>query len=683
MAKPISAGLALFLITVLAAPAATAQAIPGLDRAEMDSTVRPGNDFYRFANGAWMDRTQIPADRGSYGAFNMADEKVQPRLRELVKDALAANAKPGSNQRKIADFYSAYLDQDATDARGLAPLAPDLAAIGKVRSRAALARYIGGSLRADEDVLNDGDLETDHLFGLYLESDFAVPTRYAGVLMQGGLMLPDRSYYLDSTAPGTALLGKYREHVRTMLTLAGVAGADAKADAVVALEKKIAATHMDRTETWEPKNGTHRWARRDFGRLAPGLDWPGFFAAAGMLKVDTLIAWQPDAIKGLSALTASEPLENWRALFTYHAIERRASVLPRPIEAESFAFFGTALGGVSVQRPRADRAIAATSGALGFAVGQLYVERYFPASEKARAEKMVADIIAAFDRRIGTIDWMAPATKAEARRKLKTLRVSVGYPDIWPTYTDLRIERGDAYGNAERVEARGYRSAVASIGKPVDRGAWAMVPQQVNAVNQPSKNTMNFPAAILQAPFFDGSRPEVMDYGAIGAVIGHEISHSFDNLGATFDADGRLRNWWTPDDLARFNTQADRLVAQFDSYRPFPDLSVNGRLTLAEDLADLAGLSAAYDAYRASRGGAEAPTVAGWTGDQQFFLSYAAVWRSKMREAALRARIRTDGHAPPQYRVLTVRNFDPWYGAFGVQPGDSLYLTPDLRVKIW
>jgi len=678
--RPISS---LLFLAILPAVPLAAQAVPALDRAEMDTTVRPGDNFYQFVNGGWLARTEIPADRGSYGSFNMADERVQPRLRALVKDAVDGDAKAGSDQRKIADAYTAYLDQDAIDRRGLAPLQADLAAIGKIRGRTSLARYIGGTLRADVDVLNDGDLDTDHLFGLYLERDFAVPAKYAGVLMQGGLMLPDRAYYLDSTTAGTALLGKYHEHVSRMLTLAGVANADAMATGVLALETRLAATHMDRTETWEPKNGTHRWAQRDFIRLAPGLDWPRFFSAAGMSTVDTLIAWQPDAIAGLSALAATEPLAAWRALFTYHAIERRANVLPRPIEAESFAFFGTTLGGVAVQRPRADRAIATTSAALGFAVGRLYVERYFPASDKARAEKMVADIIAAFDRRIQTIDWMAPATKAEARRKLQTLRVSVGYPDVWPTYADLRIDRGDAYGNAERVEARDFRSAVARIGRPVDRAEWAMVPQQVNAVNLPAMNAMNFPAAILQPPFFDGMRPDVMNYGAMGAVIGHEISHSFDNLGATFDADGRLRNWWTPDDLTRFNTQADRLAAQYDAYRPFPDLAVNGKLTLAEDLADLAGLSAAYDAYRASLGGAEAPTVAGWTGDQQFFISFAEAWRSKMREASLRGRIRTDGHAPPQYRALTVRNLDPWYAAFGVQPNDTLYLTPDLRVRIW
>jgi predicted metalloendopeptidase len=682
MSRSLPERVALALLVLAAAPL-SAQAIPGLDRAEMDTTVRPGDDFYRYANGGWLARTVIPADRSSYGGFNIADDRVQPRLRELVKDALAAHAGPGTNQRKIADYYSAYLDQDGIDARGLTPLQSHLSRIAKIGSRTALARYIGESLRADVDVLNNGDLDTDHLFGLYLERDFARPAQYAGVLMQGGLMLPDRDYYLDSTTAGTTLLAKYHEHVRSMLTLAGVAGPDAKADAVLALERKIAATHMSRTDTWEPKNGAHRWARRDFGRLAPGLEWPVFFGAAGLQKVDTLIAWQPDAIAGLSALTASEPLEAWKALFTYHIIEHRSSVLPRKLEAESFAFFGTTLAGVTAQRSRADRAIAATSGALGFALGQLYVERYFPANEKTRAEKMVADIIAAFDRRIEAIDWMAPATKAEARRKLKTLRVSVGYPDVWPTYTDLRVEPGDAYGNAERVELRGYQSARARIGAPVDRAAWAMVPQQVNAVNQPAMNAMNFPAAILQPPFYDGSRPEPMNYGAIGAVIGHEISHSFDNLGATFDADGRLRDWWTPEDLTRFNQQADRLVAQFDAYRPFPDLAVNGKLTLAEDLADLAGLSAAYDAYRSSLGGKEAPVVDGWTGDQQFLLSYQAVWRSKMREAALRARVRADGHAPPQYRALTVRNLDAWYAAFPVQPTDSLYLKPELRVRIW
>jgi putative endopeptidase len=455
------------------------------------------------------------------------------------------------------------------------------------------------------------------------------------------------------------------------------------ADAILALETRIAGTHTSREDTWDVVKGNNHWRREDFPVRAPGLDWETFFPAAGLGDVTTFVAWQPGAITGLSALVASEPLESWKALLAYHAIEHRAAVLPAAFDREAFAFFGQTLSGSPEQATRQKRAVEAASRALGFAVGREYVERYFPASAKQRAEAMVAGIIAAFDRRIDGLAWMAPTTKAEAKAKLRTIRVSVGYPDRWPAYAGLEVVAGDAYGNAERVERFEYRQNLAKLHGPVDRDEWSMTPQMVNAVNMPAMNAMNFPAAILQPPFFDPDRPEVMNYAAIGAVIGHEISHSFDNLGANFDAHGRLRNWWTPEDLAHFNASGQRLVEQYDSYRPFPDLAVNGRLTLPENIADLAGLTAAYDAYRSSLGGKEAPPTAGLTGDQQFFLSFAQAWRSKYREPTYRRRLLTDGHAPGPYRALTVRNLDAWYAAFQVRPGQTLYLDPDQRVRIW
>ncbi len=682
MSAPFRRSLTL-LALLITAPALSAQSQGGLDLAAMDTTAVPGNDWFRYANGGWLDRTAIPADRASFGAFDIANRELEPALTEIVTGAAEAHAAPASELRKIGDFYSAYADTSAIDRRGLAPLRPTLEAIDAIADRKELARYIGTSLRADVDVLNDGDLSTPNLFGLYVERDFARPRRYAGVLMQGGLALPDKAYYQDTTAAGSEILRRYRRHVAAMLTMAGIPDAEAKAAMVLALESKIAATHMSRTETWAPANGTHRWARADFSRLAPGFDWSTFFTASGLERVDTLIAWQPKAIAGLSALTADQPLEAWRALLTYHLIESHASVLPHRFDEESFAFFGTTLSGVTEQRPRRARAVSAASDALGFAVGHLYVDRYFSAEAKGQAERMVHNIIAAYQRRIDALDWMAPSTKAEAKRKLATLRVSVGYPDKWPSYGGLEVRPDDAYGNAERVAMFEYREARDEIGKPVDRAAWAMVPQEVNAVNLPAMNAMNFPAAILQPPFFDASRPASMNYASIGAVIGHEISHSFDNLGSTFDADGRLRNWWTPSDLEHFNAAGAQLVAQYEAYRPFRDLHVNGKLTLAENIADLAGLTAAYDAWKMSLGGASAPVVDGFTGDQQFFIAFGQTWRSKMRDAALRQRVMTDGHAPAMYRALTVRNLDRWYGAFDVRPGQKLYLAPDRRVRVW
>ncbi len=660
-----------------------AQAVPGLDAAGMDRSVRPGDDFFRYANGAWVRSFEIPPDRSAYGAFNIAAERADRALTELVEGAAATEAPAGSDRRKIGDFYRAWADTAAIDRAGLAPLAPELARIAAIGDRTALARYFGSTLRADVDILNDGDLHTANFLGLWVEEDFDDPSRAAAILVQGGLALPDRRYYLDTTAAMVTLRGQYRAHVARMLSLAGFADAEAMADRVLALETRIAQVHASREDSWDPAKGNNHWARADFPVKAPGLDWDAFFAAAGLAAAPAYVAWQPAAVTGLSALAASEPLDAWKALLAYHAVEHRADVLPAPFRAEAFAFFGTTLGGTPAQPPRARRAVAATSAALGFAVGRLYVERYFPASAKTRTERMVREIIRAFGRRIDALAWMAPATKAAAKAKLATLRVSVGYPDRWPSYDGLDVVPGDAYGNAERVEAFAYRRALAALRGPIDRDAWAMTPQTVNAVNLPARNAMNFPAAILQPPFFDPARPDAMNYGAIGAVIGHEISHSFDNLGALFDATGRLRNWWTPDDLAHFNAAGDRLVAQFDAYRPLPDLAVNGRLTLAENIADVAGLSSALDAWHAALRGRPAPRVGGLTGDQQFFLSFAQAWRGKMREAALRQRLLTDGHAPGPYRALTVRNLDAWYRAFGVKPGEALYLAPAERVRVW
>jgi predicted metalloendopeptidase len=649
----------------------------------MDRSVDPGEDFYAYANGSWQRETEIPADRSTYGAFSIAAAAAEKQLKAVVEDAAATDAPVGSDVRRIADFHAAWLDTATIAEQGVEPLQPTLSEIAAIDDRVGLARYLGATLRADVDVINDGDLHTANPFGLWVDQDFDHPKRNVAALLQGGLAMPDRSYYLDDGSKMAEVRDAYRAHVALMLSLAGIDDAAAQADAILDLETRIAGTHWNREDTWDVVKGDNHWARTDFALKAPGLDWDVFFAAADLADQDSLVAWQPSAITGISALVGSEPLAAWKALLTYHAIEHRAAVLPPDFDHESFAFFGRTLSGAPEQGGRAKRAMYATSGALGFAVGRLYVESYFPGSAKRTAEEMVDGILAAFDRRIDDLDWMAPATKAEAKKKLRTIRVSVGYPDEWPGYDGLEIRPDDAFGNAERLERFEYRRNIAKLRRPVDRDEWSMTPQMVNAVNMPAMNAMNFPAAILQPPFFDPDRTDAMNYAAIGAVIGHEISHSFDNLGASFDADGRLRNWWTPEDQAHFEAATQALVEQYDAYRPFPDLAINGKLTITENMADLAGLTAAYDAWRASLDGQPAPVVGGLTGDQQFFLSFAQVWRTKFREAALRQRILTDGHAPGPYRARTVRNLDPWYEAFDVQPGDDLYLAPGDRVRIW
>jgi predicted metalloendopeptidase len=531
--------------------------------------------------------------------------------------------------------------------------------------------------------MNNGILHTDNPLGLWVAQDFNHPGHNAAFLLQGGLELPDRSYYLDSSANLANVRAQYREHVSRMLALVNVPDAQAKADSIVALETRIARTHWKVEDSEDPAKGNNHWARADFPRKAPGLDWSAYFAAAQLSHEDSLVAWQPSAIAGIAALVGREPLASWKALLAYHAIEDHADVLPPAFDRESFAFFGKTLSGAEAQDSRDRRAVQAASDALGFAVGKEYVARYFPPAAKANAQKMVAGLITAFKHRIDRLSWMAPSTKAEAKAKLTTLHVSIGYPDKWPSYARLRVSPTDAYGNADRAERFVYAKSIASLREPVDHDMWVMTPQTVNAVNMPAMNALNFPAAILQPPFFDATRANAMNYGGIGAVIGHEISHSFDNLGAAFDSRGLMRNWWTPSDFAHFRASTQALARQYDAYHPLPGEAINGQQTLSENIADLAGLTAAYDGFHASLRGKPAREVGGLTGDQQLFISFAQIWRTKFREPALRRQLLTNAHSPGPWRALTVRNLDPWYAAFDVQPRDSLYLAPAARVRIW
>ena len=664
------------------AAAATAPAAAAIDLDGMSRRVAPGDDFFAYANGGWLERTEIPPDRAAYGVGAIVSELTAKRTAELVQ-AAAAKAAPRTDARKVGDYYASYMDEAAIEARGTAPLKPALDAIAALTDAAGLATLLGQSLRADVDIFNNTDLHTDRVLGLWIAADLGDPTRYAAFLVQGGLGMPGRDYYLDRSPRMSEIRTKYQAHLTALLRLAGVSDPEARARRAFDLEARLAKAHATRVDSGDIHKGNNRWKRSDFARRAPGLDWERYFAAAGLAQQADFIVWQPSAVIGLGAAAREVPLAAWKDYLTMRAVAGVAEVLPRAFVDEQFAFHGTVLAGAALLRDRWKRAVDATSKALGEAVGRLYVERYFPASEKARAEEMVRNELAVFGRRIDALAWMSPATKQKAKAKLATLKVGVGYPDRWHDHAGLEIVPGDAHGNQERAELFHYRQALARLGTPVDRGEWAMDPHLVNAVNLPALNAMNFPAGILQPPYFDPRRPAVMDYGAIGAVIGHEISHSFDDQGSLFDATGRLASWWTKEDLAHFNAAAARLVKQYDGYRPFPDLAVNGKQTLGENIADLAGLAVAYDAYQISLGGAAAPAVAGLTGDQQFFLSFAQSWRSKQREPMLRNRVLNDGHSPPQYRVQTVRNLDAWYAAFGVPAGAALYLAPADRVRMW
>jgi putative endopeptidase len=653
----------------------------GIDLAGIDKSVDPGDDFFGYANGAWSRAVQIPADRPSYGAFDAIAEKVNARTADLIKGA--GKSAGDAEAKKIGDYYDAFMDEGAIEKKGLAPIKAELDEINGIADKTALARVLGSQLRADVDPLNSTNFYTDRLFGIWVSPDFNNPTHNVPYLLQGGLGLPDRDNYLGTGKDDVELQTKYREHIVTILKLAQIADAEAKAARIYDLEKMMATAHATRTDSADVQKANNPWPVKDFATKAPGLDWTTYFKAAGLAGQPMIIVWQPSGVTGISALVGSQPLDVWKEYLTFRVIDRWSGLLPKPFATERFKFYATTLNGIPQQSDRWKRAVSNTSAALGDAVGKLYVKQYFPPDAKAKIQAMVKNIIAAFGRRIDSLSWMTPATRAKAKAKLDTLYVGVGYPEHWRDYAGLKIMRDDPLGNAERSDLFDYQWTVSKLSEPVDKTEWWMTPQTVNAVNLPIQNGLNFPAAILNPPFFDPKADPAENYGGIGATIGHEISHSFDDQGSQFDAYGRLLNWWTPQDLEHFRAAADRLAAEFDAYEPLPGMHVNGKLTLSENIADVAGLSAAYDAYRSAVGSTAQPDANGLTNDQRFFIAYAQSWRSKMRPEFLRVLLTTDGHAPDQYRADTVRNIDAWYDAFKIQPGRKLYLAPEARVRVW
>jgi predicted metalloendopeptidase len=647
----------------------------------MDLSVQPGVDFFKYANGGWLAATEIPKDRSSWGVGAQVAELTDERVAKLIREIGEAKGNPSAIL--VGDYFAAFMDEATIESKGLAPLDKTLAAIADIKTKAALSKALGATVRADVDVLNATELHTHNVLGLWVAQDLDDPTKYAAFLLQGGLGMPDREYYVDASPRMTEMRTKYQAHVAAVLELAHVKDAAAKAARIVELEKKIAQTHASREDMGDAEKGNNHWSRKDLDTKAPGIDWNAFLAACGLDKQTAFVPWSPKAVTGLAAVVASQPLDVWKDYLVFQTLDHASVFLPKAFVAEHFAFYGKTLNGTEVDRERWKRGVEVTSDALGEAVGKLYVDRHFPPSEKARAQEMVKNIIAAFGRRVDALAWMSPATKVKARAKLATLDVGVGYPDKFRDYSALQVTRGDALGNAQRAELFELKRNLAKLGKPIDRGEWVMTPQLVNAVNLPVRNALQFPAAILQPPLFDPARSAAANYGAMGAIIGHEISHSFDDQGALFDATGKMSNWWTAEDLAHFKASGAALAKQYDAYRPFPDASVNGKQTLGENIADLAGLAAAFDAYQLSLGGKPAPEVEGLSGDQQFFIAFAQGWRTKMREAKLRSRLVTDGHAPPEYRGDTVRNLDAWYAAFNPTPGQALFLAPEGRVRVW
>jgi putative endopeptidase len=647
----------------------------GLDLAGFDRAVRPQDDLYRFVNGRWLDSVDIPSDRSRYGAFDALAEESEARVRAIVEAAMAAPRVPGTDSQKIGDLYASFMDEDRIEALGWQPIDGDLAAIRAVRSPTQLAELLA----------RFGREGVSGAFGSYIGQDAKQADRYTFYLTQGGLGLPDRDYYFEDRfePQRKAYLG----HLERMFALARLDDPAGSAARIYALEERLAASHWTRIDSRDRDRTYNKLAREELSDLAPTFDWKRFLTALGADADDVVVA-QPSYFEGLDDALREVPLATWKAWLQWQVLNSWAPYLSRPFVEEQFAFYGTVLSGTPELRARWKRGVALVSGggnsSLGEAVGRRYVELHFPPEAKQRMEALVGNVVEAYRQSIADIDWMGAETKAEAFEKLSKFNTKIGYPSRWRDYSALDILPGDLVGNVRRVREFDTRRALAKLGQPVDREEWGMTPQTVNAYYRSTMNEIVFPAAILQPPFFDLEADDAVNYGGIGAVIGHEIGHGFDDQGSKSDGDGNLRTWWTEADRAGFESRTQALIVQYDQFEPLPGHNVQGALSIGENIGDLAGLQIAFKAYRNARNGEAAPVLDGFTGEQRLFLGWAQIWRAKLREEALRRQLTTGPHAPPEFRCNgVVRNLPEFHEAFDVKPGDGLYLPPEQRVRIW
>ena len=646
----------------------------GIQKQHGDTGTRVQDDFFRHANGTWLKDTPIPADRSRIGSFETIADDTRAQLRTLIEDAAAS----GRNEqaRRIGDLYASFMDEATLDKLGARPLAAELARIDAVTEKRELLPLFARFTR----------IGIAGPVGIYIGQDARNTTRYVPMLTQGGLGLPDRDYYLkEDDAKFKDVRAKYQSHLARLLTLAGGQGADSDAAAILALEKELARVQWTRVENRDP---VKRYNRTDVGALpavAPQIDWPAFLAEAGLAgRTPDVIISQPSFFAGLGQLLDATPLATWKAYARARLLGAYAPFLGRDFVEERFGFAGTVLRGTPQNLPRWERGVAVVEESLGEEVGQLYVARHFPPTSKARMEQLVAHLMTAYRQSIDGLTWMGPETRREAQAKLAAFSLKIGYPRRWIDYASVAIRRDDLVGNVQRAREFDYAHDIAKLGQPIDREEWGMTPQTVNAYYSPTMNEIVFPAAILQPPFFTAAADDAVNFGGIGAVIGHEISHGFDDQGSQYDAKGNLRNWWTADDRARFAEKTRVLVEQYGRFEPVKGYPVNGRQTLGENIADNAGLAIAYKAWRLSLGGKEAPLIDGLTGEQRFYYGFAQIWRGKYREERMIEQVKAGVHSPPEFRANgTVRNQPGFHDTFGVQPGDAMYLPPEERVTIW
>jgi len=666
--------------TTSVTPASSQQAkspTSGIAVEYIDPAVRVQDDLFTHMNGKWLATTEIPADKASWGSFAKLRDDIQPQLRTIIENAANSKDKAaGSDTQRIGDFYSSFMDEAKLEQLGVAPLKAEFARIAALKDKKELPALISH--------FNKIGVSTPYTFAIHQDNKDS--TKYVADLYQDGLGLPDRDYYLKKDDAKLAdTLAKYEQHVAKMLTLAGDSNGPATARAVVAFETELAKLQWTKVELRDPIKAYNKVEIAKLNTLAPGYDWKAYLTDTGIAgKVSYVIVSQPSYLKGMTALLNKTPLATLQAYFQYHTVHAFAPYLNKSFVDENFAFYGTVLSGVTEQQPRWKRGVSTAEGALGEAVGKLYVADHFPADRKARMEALVNNLLASYKTSIDTLDWMSPVTKKQAQAKLAKFTTKIGYPNKWRDYSALTVAKDDLVGNVMRSHEFDYNKEVTKLGKPIDRDEWGMTPQTVNAYYNPEMNEIVFPAAILQAPFFDAAADDAVNYGAIGGVIGHEISHGFDDQGAQYDGDGNLRDWWTKADHKNFAAKTKMLVEQYNQFTPLPGYHVNGELTLGENIADNSGIAIAYKAYKLSLNGKEAPVIDGLTGDQRFYMGFAQVWRMKMREAAQIQQIKTDPHSPGQFRANgPMRNQPGFYEAFGVKQGDKMYLAPKDRVIMW
>ncbi|MHB8668645.1 MAG: M13 family metallopeptidase [Burkholderiales bacterium] len=669
--------LAFVLAASVASAAEPPRQVAGVDLEYIDAAVRPQDDFYQYFNGKWLASAKIPADRSSWGSFFALYEETQSQLRAIIEAAAAdTHAPPGSDAQKIGDFYASFMDESTLDRLGLKPLDEELARIAALNDKRQIPALIAHLNR----------LSVNTAYRLTIHQDARDSTRYIVDLGQSGLGMPDRDYYLKRGDPKLgAARAKYQTYIGDMLALADDAQAAADARRVLALETALAKVQWTKVQNRDPVKTYNKVELTALGRLAPGYPWKAYLDAAGVSgKADYVIISQPSYFTGFNRVLKDMPLSTWKAYFRFHLLSSYAPFLSKPFVDANFAFNGTALRGIPQNLPRWKRAVATLNGSIGEIVGKLYVARYFPAENKLRMEALVQNLLAAYRQSIVGLDWMGARTRQQALQKLAKLTPKIGYPNKWRDYSALQIVKGDLAGNVMRARQFEYQYQIAKLGKPIDREEWEMTPQTVNAYYNPELNEIVFPAAILQPPFFDPNAEDAANYGAIGAVIGHEISHGFDDQGSQYDGDGNLRDWWTKQDHKNFAAKTRMLVEQYDAFSPVPGYHVNGKLTLGENIADNSGLAIAYKAYHLSLGGKAPPVIDGLSGDQRLYMAFARIWRSKTRERQALVWLKSDPHAPDRFRVDGVLPNQPgFYSAFGVKRGDRMYLPPQRRVIIW